>query len=345
MAHAMRFRLDPGWLPVLTGMGISISVLLQTAKIPADILSRESPSLSVDEYFRFWDALESLADSPDTPLAIGRSVRVGSFNAPILAALFSPNLVVCFDRLGRFKRLIGPMALHVDREGGGISVRLEIFAEGRAVPDFLVATELVFMLSLVRMATRADIVPLKVEADADLRKGAYTDFFGVAPRKGDLNRILFSAKDSERPFLTENATLWQFYEADLTKQLGEMEGDSSFSVRLRSAIIELMPSGLCGVEDAAKKLNLSARTVQRYLSAEGTTYNQQLTSSRELLAKHYLLKSRLTGAEISYLLGYDDPNSFPRAFHHWTGMSPEHYRKMNSASAGHTSRTGSAQSR
>lgn len=338
MAQAMRFKVDPGWLPVLNGMGISISVLLQTARIPVDILSREYPSLSVDEYFRFWDALKSLANSSEAPLAIGRSITVGAFNAPILAALFSPNLVVCFDRLGRFKRLIGPMALHVDRASAGTSVRLEIFADDRDIPDFLIATELVFMVSLVRMATRADIVPMRVEACADLSNSAYKDFFGVVPRKGNLNRILFSAKDSERPFLTENTTMWQFYEADLTTQLEEMERDASFSVRLRTVIIELLPGGQCGVEDAARKLNLSTRTIQRYLSAEGTTYLQQLTCSRELLAKHYLMKSHLTGAEISYLLGYDDPNSFPRAFHHWTGMSPDRYRKMNADTGGKASR-------
>ena len=33
-----------------------------------------------------------------------------------------------------------------------------------------------------------------------------------------------------------------------------------------------------------------------------------------------------TSAEISFLLGYDDPNSFIRAFHGWTGNTPERMR-------------------
>jgi len=183
------------------------------------------------------------------------------------------------------------------------------------------------MVSLVRMATRTLVKPLEVEASVDLRCPVYNIFFGVIPLKGKQNSILFSSEDSERPFLTENKMMWQFYEASLMKQLGEMEHDPSFSLRLQTVIIELLPSGRCGIEDAAHKLNLSTRTIQRYLGFEGTTFQQQLTCSRELLAKHYLAKSRLTSAEISYLLGYDDPNSFPRAFHHWTGMSPKLYRK------------------
>jgi transcriptional regulator GlxA family with amidase domain len=49
-------------------------------------------------------------------------------------------------------------------------------------------------------------------------------------------------------------------------------------------------------------------------------------ATREELAKHYLKSSDLTGAEISFLLGFEDPNSFFRSFHTWTGETPEHAR-------------------
>lgn len=48
--------------------------------------------------------------------------------------------------------------------------------------------------------------------------------------------------------------------------------------------------------------------------------------TRKSLARHYLSTPQLTEAEISYLLGYDDTNSFYRAFHTWTGRTPEHAR-------------------
>ena len=41
---------------------------------------------------------------------------------------------------------------------------------------------------------------------------------------------------------------------------------------------------------------------------------------------HYLKTSTMSGAEISFLLGYEDPNSFFRAFHAWTGNTPETVR-------------------
>ncbi len=34
----------------------------------------------------------------------------------------------------------------------------------------------------------------------------------------------------------------------------------------------------------------------------------------------------MSGAEISFLLGFDDPNSFFRAFRAWTGETPDQVR-------------------
>ena len=48
--------------------------------------------------------------------------------------------------------------------------------------------------------------------------------------------------------------------------------------------------------------------------------------TREALARYYLASSSLSAAEISFLLGYDDPNSFYRAFHGWTGKTPDGVR-------------------
>ncbi|MFH4146636.1 helix-turn-helix domain-containing protein, partial [Acinetobacter baumannii] len=42
----------------------------------------------------------------------------------------------------------------------------------------------------------------------------------------------------------------------------------------------------------------------------------------------YLLNTTLSGYEIAFLLGFEDPNSFYRAFMAWTGQTPETLRDM-----------------
>ena len=76
----------------------------------------------------------------------------------------------------------------------------------------------------------------------------------------------------------------------------------------------------------SSKLAISNRTLQRHLRQEGTTFQKVLDELREELARHYLSTSSYSSAEIAFLLGYEEPNSFFRAFRSWTGQTPEAVR-------------------
>lgn len=71
---------------------------------------------------------------------------------------------------------------------------------------------------------------------------------------------------------------------------------------------------------------MSKRTLQRRLNDEGTSYNEQLNHTRELLVRNYL-KTEMTLDEIAFLVNYLDAKSLSRAFKTWTGMSVTQYRK------------------
>ena len=59
----------------------------------------------------------------------------------------------------------------------------------------------------------------------------------------------------------------------------------------------------------------------------GVTFQGVLNTTREELARHYLRTTSMSGAEISFLLGFADPTSFARAFREWTGTTPEQARR------------------
>ena len=85
-------------------------------------------------------------------------------------------------------------------------------------------------------------------------------------------------------------------------------------------------------EGSFQRLGTSTRTLQRRLNQEKKSFQGVLNETREDLARHYLKSSDMTGAEISFLLGFEDPNSFFRAFHTWTGETPEQARGALQAS-------------
>ncbi|MEL6104079.1 MAG: AraC family transcriptional regulator, partial [Pseudomonadota bacterium] len=43
--------------------------------------------------------------------------------------------------------------------------------------------------------------------------------------------------------------------------------------------------------------------------------------------------TNFSAAEVSFLLGFEDPNSFFRAFRRWTDMTPEAWREAHRLSA------------
>lgn len=103
--------------------------------------------------------------------------------------------------------------------------------------------------------------------------------------------------------------------------------------RVRSTLLESLPAGQVSMQVVCRKLAVSARTLQRRLQAEGTTFQQTLDSVRDALARHYLGHTDMSSAEISFLLGYEDANSFARAFQAWSGKTPQTVRSENSAQA------------
>ena len=80
------------------------------------------------------------------------------------------------------------------------------------------------------------------------------------------------------------------------------------------------------IEDLAKEFNMSARTLQRKLATDGFSFQQLLEEARRELAHHYLLHSSLELTETAYLLGFENSNSFFRAFQNWEGVSPAKWR-------------------
>ena len=104
-----------------------------------------------------------------------------------------------------------------------------------------------------------------------------------------------------------------------------MELDDTFSARVRSTLVELLPGGQCTIDDVCSCLAISKRTLLRKLAEEDTTFQKQLNHTREILAKNYINHTNLSSEEITFLLGYQDTNSYFRAFSLWTGKTITEY--------------------
>jgi AraC-like DNA-binding protein len=92
--------------------------------------------------------------------------------------------------------------------------------------------------------------------------------------------------------------------------------------RVKTAIIEHLPSGAPSADLIAKDLFMSARTLHRRLSDAGTSVSETLEAVRRELAEQYINDPSRSLSEISFLLGFSEQSAFSRAFRRWTGQPP-----------------------
>ncbi|MGC4000428.1 MAG: AraC family transcriptional regulator ligand-binding domain-containing protein [Anaeromyxobacter sp.] len=327
MTTVATYTFDQSWRVVLADLGVLPANVLRRASLPGDLLARERVTLTQPEYFRLWRGVEEEIADPGLPLRIGATIKAESFDPPIFAALCSPDLNTALGRIAQYKALTCPMRLDVQVRRATTTVVLSWLDATETPPALLVATELVFFVALARLGTRARVRPLAVASPVPLTPAAsYASWFGVAPARGRRAALTFAATDAQRPFLTSNEAMWRSFEPELQRRLAELDARASTAERVRASLLELLPGGAASIQAAAARLGASSRTLQRRLQDEGTSFATVLADTRAELAHHYLGKTSLTAAEISFLLGFEDPNSFYRAFHAWTGSTPEQAR-------------------
>lgn len=323
-----RFAVPSGWRILLADTGIPVGPLLAMARLPADLFQRADARLPPADYYRFWDALTALSGAPELPLRLLKKLSVEMFDPASFAALCSPDLLVALHRIQQFKPLIGPLRLHIASTPLDVCLQIDFSQAEAQPPSSLIAMELGYFVQIARLATRQHIVPLEVTSPVALHpESAHTRFFGVRVTAGSNLSLRFSAADAARPFITENRALWNVFEPALQERLTELTPDTSMTSRVRHLLLELVPSGLSSADAVASRLAISRRTLQRKLRLEGTSFSAILFGLREELARHYICHSDLPYGQISFLLGYDDPNSFFRAFNSWTGTTPDRLRQ------------------
>lgn len=98
MKQVSRFTLPKGWRIVIEGLGINPKHVLTMAELPVDLFALETAQLSVEQYFRFWSALEAVAGDRDLSLELGQHISVEAFDPPIFASMCNANSNVALQR-------------------------------------------------------------------------------------------------------------------------------------------------------------------------------------------------------------------------------------------------------
>jgi AraC-like DNA-binding protein len=309
------------------------------------LFKQDKIRVSTEEFFALHRGIAEAANDPGFGLKLGTEERVERYDPVKIAAISARSFRDAIERISRYKQLACPEEIRVVERGNESAVQFVWLLAHEKEPPFLVDVCFAWMVSLVHRGIGRPLSPTRVELQ---RPPAHREMYETHFRcpvkfKADQNALVFRKADMELPFVTHNADLLATVAPQLEAELTEQLAQKTFTEQAKGILKQLLAGQRPGIQDLARELHLSTRTLQRRLTEQGITFQRLLDEARRELARHYLLHSSRELNETAYLLGYEDANSFFRAFHHWEGTTPGQWRLLQKNSPPTTqSRVGAA---
>ena len=101
---------------------------------------------------------------------------------------------MCLKRLAQYKPLIGTLLYQVAETETETEVSVEVLSANPELelPEILVGIEFVFLVGLIRKATKESITPLSVMAKQLMKNPSYADFIGKPITVGNKNPVSYT---------------------------------------------------------------------------------------------------------------------------------------------------------
>ena len=325
-----RFRVSSTLPGRLRELGLSPEAVLRQAGLPMGLFNEDKILVSTEEFFALYRGIAEASNDPAFGLKLGTEERVERYDPITIAALSARSFRDGVERLSRHKQLTSPEEIRVVKRGNESAVQFVWILAHEKEPPLLVDVCFAWIVGIGHRGTGRPLNPKRVELQrAPAHREMYEAHFRCPVKfKSNQNALIFGRADMELPFVTYNADLLAAVAPQLEAELREQLAQKTFSEQAKGILKRLLAGERPGIDDLARELHLSTRTLQRRLTEQGITFQRLLEEARRELAHHYLLHSSRELNETAYLLGYEDANSFFRAFHHWEGTSPGQWRLL-----------------
>jgi AraC-like DNA-binding protein len=329
------FRFSGSNFTKLEELGVRASAVLRRAGLARGLADQPRVLLTTKELFALWRAIGEVSTNPAIGLLLGTENRTQRFHPIGLAALSSEDFGAAIDQMARYKQLTCPEEILQEKDDQEWRIQFRWLLADEIEPPILIECAFAWVLSIARHGTGTRLSPLRVEFMQPRAHAKIIERHFGCPVVcgGPRNAIVFLAADAQRPFVTRNAELLAMLAPQFEEELKQENGDENFIERVRIAVQQKLTGRRPTIEDIADALHISSRTLQRRLQEERSSFQRVLDEARHQLARHYLNNSYLELNEAAYLLGYEDGNSFVRAFRTWEGVPPARWREQQRAQA------------
>jgi AraC-like DNA-binding protein len=313
-------------LEYIDELGVEHTAVLRAARLGS--LDDPNKLLSLRQVEALFAAAERLSGRFDLGFELGRRVKTTSHDILGYALLTSPTLRDALRLLSSYQRLINPaftLELQHRERRVDLVYRPAMALSHRAMrivqETIAVSNHHEFGYLLQRGLSPYDI-HFSIERPPHAER--YAELAPARVHWGDLLpglRLSMDAALLDVRLVMADPRAMQAAEQRCVAMMRNSRGSPRWSEWCRMMLREAEDSQPT-LEQLARFVNVSARTLSRYLVAEDTGFRELALQVRTERAKRLLAIGDQSVTRIAYRLGYSDVASFIRSFRSRTGYSP-----------------------
>jgi AraC-like DNA-binding protein len=305
--------------------GVPVTPLLRRAGLTPEMIADPEERLSVRSQVALLDEAAIALKDDRLGFTLARDFDPRELGLLYYVMASSQTLGNALKRVARYSQITNEALVVGYREGNRLTINLSYSGVPRHSERHQIEFCMFAVLRICRVLTGQNLVPQHFSI-AHYRSEGISEmarFVGTKVEFGaDKDEFALNLDARELPLLHADSYLnVKYCEAALADRRDDM---SQLRTRVENAISSLLPHGRVLVEDVARSMGMSTRTLARKLSDEGLNFTlQQL---RRDLAVRYLDDRKLHVSKIAWLLGFHEVSAFTHAFKRWTGKTPRELR-------------------
>jgi AraC-like DNA-binding protein len=312
-------------------MGIDSDDLLARAEVSRELLDDPDGRLPSAKVGELWALAHAASDDVDLALHAAEALPHGAYKVIDFLSWNAPSVGAALSAVSAYFPLINATAQLPLRRIDGC-VLLDIVAPNAPAPLSRPYVEyaLAAVFLRVREATRGALTlrAIHFAFPPPASKAEHERIF-ACPVRFDARRSGLEIEQQvwDMPNEKADGSLFAVLADHATTLLHRLPQQPPEIVEAQRAIHEQLRGGDPALDNVARELAVSPRTLQRRLKKVGVTYADLLDRTREGAAKRYLDDRGIAICEVAFLLGFAEQSSFNRAFKRWTGRTPNAYRR------------------
>lgn len=310
--------------------GLSRDGLLACAGLDTRALDDPDARVPQPAYLRVWREIEARTTNPFFGLHFAASqVEASTFSVVGFAARSSATFGEALARVARYGRVLNDAEeITVVREESVVVVGQNPRGAELPWPRHKAEGAIANYVLRGRAWTGASFRPLSVSFQHARPRDVseHRRVFDCPLHFGEArNELRFDPSVLELAMRDPSPDLVAYLTHQADRRLASL-GDATLLEEVGRAVREALPGGTPTISTVARRLGMSARSLQRRLAEEDTSFATVVDGIRRDLATEMLTERHVSIEEVAFLVGFADARGFRRAVERWTGRSPRELR-------------------